>query len=224
MMKTAIYTCIVGAYDELRQPLVLEDGFDFICFVGPGERTTARDGVWEIRELPATQRSATLSARWAKTHPHILLPDYDCSVWIDGNIMLLDGSLFHAARLKAASGVQYSGVPHYNRDCTYEEARKCFDMKYLDLVGLLRVWGFLALHALPRHAGLMESNLIFRRHTEAAVVAFDELWWERILHLSRRDQLSLIPTLRKSGLAWDDRLLDGLNTRNHAGFRYLLHK
>ena len=32
--KIAIYTCIIGAYDDLHQPLVLEDGFDFICFVG----------------------------------------------------------------------------------------------------------------------------------------------------------------------------------------------
>lgn len=224
MDKIAIYTCIVGGYDTLQQPRVLEEGFDFICFVGQGERSAGRIGVWEVRELPQTFGAATLDARWAKTHPHVLLPDYGCCVWIDGNITLLDGSIFHAARVKAASDVQYSGVPHPGRDCTYEEARKCYDMKYLSFGGLLRVWAFLCTRRLPRHAGLMESNLVFRRHADPAVVAFDERWWERILNLSRRDQLSLMVCLRESGLAWDDRLLDGQNTRNHPGFKYLLHK
>ena len=226
MDRIAIYTCIVGAYDDLRQPVVLEEGFDFICFVGAGEKKAERDGVWEIRELPpaAAFGTPTLTARWAKMHPHVLLPDYEACVWIDGNIALLDGSLFHAVRLKTASDVQYSGVPHPARDCTYAEARKCFDMKYLNAAGLLRVWLFLLLGGLPRHAGLMESNLVFRRHRDPAVVAFDELWWDRIAHLSRRDQLSLMLTLRQSRLAWDDRLLDGMNTRNHPGFKYLLHK
>ena len=51
MEKIAIYTCIIGGYDELQQPAVVEEGFDFICFVGPGEKTSDRVGVWEIREL-----------------------------------------------------------------------------------------------------------------------------------------------------------------------------
>ena len=224
MTKTAVYTCIVGAYDELRQPVVLDAGFDFICFVGKGEKSAPRIGAWEIRELPQTLGDATLDARWAKTHPHVLLPDYAASVWIDGNIALLDGSLFAAAQAKAAAGVKFSGVPHPDRDCTYAEARKCFDMRYLKLGGLLGVWFYLWICGLPRHAGLMESNLVFRRHQDPAVVAFDERWWRLIRNLSRRDQLSLMLCLRRGGIRWDDRLLDGWNTRNHPGFKYLLHK
>ena len=171
MERIAIYTCIIGGYDELQQPRVLEDGFDFICFVGRGEKTEERDGVWEIRELPESFGNPTLDARWPKMHPHLLLPEYACSVWIDGNVALLDGTLYRAARIKAAAGVKYSGVTHPDRDCAYEEARKCLDMKYLTVFGLLRVWLFLALHGLPRHAGLMENNLIFRRHDDPDIVA-----------------------------------------------------
>ena len=222
--RIAIYTCIVGGYDELQQPAVVEDGFDFICFVGMGEMTQGRVGVWDVRELPVHFGTATYDARWAKMHPHELLPDYAASVWIDGNIALTDGSLFEAVRARMASDVQFSGVPHPTRDCTYAEARKCFDMRYLKLGGLLGVWLYQWICGLPRHAGLIESNLVFRRHLDPAVVAFDERWWRLILNLSRRDQLSLMVCLRKSGLRWDDRLLDGLNTRNHPGFKYLLHK
>ena len=224
MDRTAVYTCIVGAYDELKQPVVLQAGFDFICFVGQGEKTAERVGAWVIRELPSSQGNATLDARWAKTHPHVLLPEYACSVWIDGNIALLDGSLFAAVQEKVAAGALFSGVPHPDRDCSYAEARKCYDMKYLSAWGLLRVWSFLALHGLPRHAGLMESNLLFRRHTDSGVMALDELWWDRVLHLSRRDQLSLRWCLKRCGIPFDDALLGGRNTRNHPGFKYLLHK
>ena len=222
--KIALYTSIVGDYDLLQQPPVLDEGFEFICFVGRGEKTADRIGAWEIRELPLTFGNPTLDARWAKTHPHELLPDYACSVWVDGNIILTDGSIYEAVRSKAASDIQYSGVPHPARDCTYKEARKCFDMRYLSLFGLLKVWLYLAFLGLPLHAGLMESNLVFRRHMDPDVVDFDTRWWKHVRHLSRRDQLSLMLCLRRSGLRWDDRLLDGCNTRNHPGFRYLLHK
>jgi hypothetical protein len=224
MDRIAIYTCIIGGYDELQQPCVQDDGFDFICFVGRGEKTADRIGVWEIRELPASMGNPTLDARWPKMHPHLLLPDYACSVWIDGNIALMDGTLYRAARIKEAAGVKYSGVTHPDRDCGYEEARKCLDMKYLTVFGLLRVWLFLALHGLPRHAGLMENNLIFRRHNDPDIVALDELWWDRVLLLSRRDQLSLTWCLRRCGIPRDYLLPPGQNTRNHPGFKYLLHK
>ena len=92
MDKIAIYTCIVGGYDELQQPAVVEDGFDFICFVGKGETARGRVGVWDVRELPVSFGTPTYDARWAKTHPHELLPDYAACVWIDGNIALPDGS------------------------------------------------------------------------------------------------------------------------------------
>ena len=224
MDKIAIYTCVIGGYDDLHQPRVLEEGFDFICFVGPGEKTAERIGTWEIRELPESLGDPVLDSRWPKMHPHRLLPDYSCSVWIDGNVALMDGTLFHAARAKRSEGVLYSGVCHPGRDCSYEEARKCFDMKYLTAGALLRIWAWLWLHGLPRHAGLNENNLIFRRHNDAKIVALDELWWDRIVHLSRRDQLSLRCCLKHCGVAWDDRLLGGRNTRNHPGFKYLLHK
>ena len=192
MEKIAIYTCIIGGYDELQQPRVTDGGFDFICFVGWGEKRQERIGVWEIREIPESLGDPGLDSRWPKMHPHRLLPEYECSVWVDGNVALLDGTLYRAARIKQAAGVKYSGVTHPDRDCSYEEARKCLDMKYLTPFGLLRVWAWLWLHGLPRHAGLNENNIIFRRHNDPDIVALDEMWWSRLPRLGRRDQLSLM--------------------------------
>ena len=42
MKKCVIYTCIIGAYDDLLQPAVTDPDFDFVCFVGKGEKAAER--------------------------------------------------------------------------------------------------------------------------------------------------------------------------------------
>lgn len=223
MDSIAIYTCIIGAYDSLKQPAVTAEGFDFICFVGQGEQHPDRDGVWEIRELPMTLSDRTLDARYPKMNPHELLPDYECSVWIDGNISINDGTVYKAARIKESAGVKYSGVSHPSRDCTYVEAKKCRDMRYISYFKLAQVWLKLALSGLPLHYGLNEANLMFRRHNDPDIIRFDLMWWDKVLHFCRRDQLSLMLCLKKCGIARDYLLPQGQNTRNHPGFSYLTH-
>ena len=100
MKKCVIYTCIIGAYDDLLQPAVTDPDFDFVCFVGKGEKTAERIGVWEIREFDCGLDNPRLVSRYPKMHPHVLLPEYEASVYVDGNIELLDGSIYEAARLR----------------------------------------------------------------------------------------------------------------------------
>lgn len=223
MGRIAIYTCIVGKYDTLLQPEVVRDGFDFICFVGEGEEHPASDGVWQIRELSVTFGKPGLDSRYPKMHPHVLLPEYECSVWIDGNILIRDDTIYKAARAKEEAGVIFSGVPHPTRDCVYEEARKCRDMRYISNLQLLKVWVFLFLHGVPRHCGMLEANLIFRRHNDPKVIRFDEMWWNKVVRFIPRDQLTQTWCLRKCGIEKDCFLPDGQSTRNNAGFRYVRH-
>ena len=223
MDRIAIYSCIIGAYDKLKQPAAVDEGFDFICFVGKGEEHAGTDGVWQIRELPLTLGNKRLDARYAKMHPHELLPEYACSIWIDGNIEILDGTVYDAARKMEASGALFAGVTHPTRDCTYQEAKKCRDMRYISYFKLVRIWLTLAFAGLPLHAGLFETNVLFRRHNDAEILALDDVWWDKILHFCFRDQLSVMWCLRKCGVTPAYFLPKGQNTRNHPGFRYILH-
>lgn len=223
----AIYTCVTGGYDALRQPDVVCPGVDYICFVGRGEKAAERDGVWEIRE--ASDRlpeglSPTMTARWHKTHPHVVLPDYKASIWIDGNILVCDDSLYRLAATKLHSGVLCSVVDHPSRDCVYSEAWMCFKMGYLGRLQLLRICLWLRLHGVRRHSGLTETNLLFRLHGEPSLEALDELWWSLLLRLAPRDQLSFDYCLSRSGLPRDLLLGPGLSVRNHPSLRYLPHK
>lgn len=232
-MRKVIYTCIVGAYDALLQPAVLDPEFDFVCFVGPGEKRGGSDGVWNIRELAVPEeltRSAAKDldprrlARYAKTHPHEILPEYDSCLWVDANIAILDDCLYRAYEEKIEEGIKFSGVPHPTRDCVYSEARKCRDMRYVPNLGLLRIWAFYALHGIRRHSGLIESNILFRRQHEPEILALDRLWWKMTCRFYLRDQLSLMWCLRKCRIPVDYLLGEGMNSRNHPGLKYLRHK
>ena len=237
MEKIVIYTCITGGYDKLLQPAAVDTDFDFVCFVGNGEKSCGRIGVWEIRELPAelpaaiasgctrepSAQNRTLASRYPKMHPHLLLPEYEASVWVDGNIQLQDGTVFGAARRKFAEGVLYSGVQHRDRHNPYSEALMCMKMGYFSFSRYLRLLVWLALHPSQRNAGLQENNLIFRRHNDPRIVALDELWWKKLLSVCRRDQITFMWCLRKCGIPVDYFLGEGINTRNSPGFKYLLH-
>lgn len=224
MDKIAIYTCIIGGYDKLLQPAAVREGFDFICFVGKGEKTRDRDGVWEIRELPYEGKNRTLTARYPKLHPHELLPEYEYSLWIDGNISIESEAIYDIIARKIAGGVEFSGMQHPSRDCIYAEAEKCRDMRYISYLKLAQLHTIYLFSGVKRHSGLMEANVIFRKHNAENVLLFDKMWWDRIEHLCLRDQLSQMLVLHKCGLKPDYLLPEGQSTRNHPGFKYRPHK
>lgn len=225
MKKCVIYTCIIGTYDELSQPEFADPDFDFVCFVGKGEKRSDRDGVWELREFDCGLDDPRLVSRYPKMHPHVLLPEYETSVWLDGNVKIMDPTLYEAARAKMASGVRYSGLSHPGRDSLYTEAWAAWRKVHrISLWNMLHVWAWLLMHGMPFRSGLMENNLIFRRHMDPSVVRLDEMWWDRLFDLSLRDQLSFMWCLRECGIPVDYFLPFGQNTRNHPGFKYLLHK
>lgn len=225
MDKTVIYTCITGAYDDLLQPAVYDPDFDFVCFVGKGEKTADKTGVWQIREFDCGLSDRRLVSRYPKMHPHVLLPEYGTSIWVDGNVQLLDGTIYAAVREKVASGVLYSGVSHPSHRGVYEEAWACWrKVGRLSVAGMVKAWLWLLLHGMPFNYGMMENNLIFRRHMDPAVIRLDELWWSRLFDVSFRDQLTFMWCLRECGIPVDYFLPKGMNTRNHPGFKYLRHK
>ena len=223
MEKVAVYTSIIGHYDKLLQPAVPAEGFDFICFVGKGEKTVERDGVWEIRELPWEGADKALTSRYPKMHPHVLLPEYTYSLWVDGNVELVTTEVYDIVSAKVAEGVMFSGMEHPSRDCIYAEARKCRDMRYIGYPKLAQLHLTYLLSGIPRHAGLMEANVMLRCHNAAVVRDFDEMWWSKVVKLCRRDQLSQVMCLRKFGLPQDHLLPAGFSTCNHPAFRYCPH-
>ncbi len=225
MNNILIYTAITGGYDSLQQPFLPAEDFDFVCFVSHGMKRSDYEGVWRIVEIPYSWVDMTLLARSQKLNPHTVLPDgYDFSLWIDGNIRITDASIYDICRDLAARDVRFAGIRHPFRDCVYEEMEAVLRDRRESLGNIMRLAAFLCRERFPRHAGLMESNLIFRKHNDPVIVAFDRWWWECIVKFSVRDQLTQSFAIADTeGMSIQYLLPEGMTARNFPGLEYAGH-
>ena len=211
-MKKVIYTALVGNYDSLMQPSAVDPEFDYICFSdcikGP------KVGVWEIRPIPFTSPNSTRVARYAKLQPHVVLPEYEYSVWMDANILIKGEEFYEKVNAKIAEGVKMAFVPHPSRDCVYEEIARCYRDVRIGFRDAVKQRRHLLEMGYPEHWGLMETGLILRRHNDPDVIRISNAWWEELQNYTFRDQLSQMPVCWKSGIRPELLLGEGKNARN----------
>lgn len=189
-MKRVIYTVIIGGYDRLIEPQPYP-GWDFVCFTD-GRNTGLRAKVglshWNIRPLPDENLDSFRCSRLPKILPHRFFPDYDYSVYIDGNARLLDDPY---AILETMAWPKMAVSEHPFRNTVLEEIDECTRQNKapLDLLEAQRE-AYLA-EGMPEDLKLLENNLLMRRHNNAEVVHLMEAWWQEMNTHSHRDQLSL---------------------------------
>ena len=187
--KKVVYICISGPYDTLMEPKVIEPGFDYVCFTDQ----QFDSNVWNIRPIPKELEnlSPVKRQRKIKTCPHLYLPEYDFSLWVDSNIEIR-GSITKYMEEKSINkdtGCFFVGT-HPKRDCIYDEAIECIKQKkdkeenINPQVERYRSEGF------PEHIGLVQSGIIFRYHNTEECKLLGEKWFDEIEKHSHRDQLS----------------------------------
>ena len=223
MNKKVVYTSIIGGYDTLIQPPAIDESFDYICFVKKGQRHSETQGVWRIEEIPFDSSNNKLLAEYPKLQPHVVLPQYDYCLWIDGNISINDAQLYDTVNKKIEEGVMYSGVNHWGWDCAYDDAVMVAYLNKSSFQDLLRTVIFLKRKHFPRHFGLYETGVLLRKHNEPTMVSFDNLWWYLLYNYARRDQLCLPYCLKKFGIEFDYLVPKEYCARNHHFFIYKKH-
>ncbi len=221
MRPFVIYTAIVGHYDDIQQPEAVDDDFDYVLF--SNDIDSSKVGVWQVRNIPYEDVDVTRVARWVKTHPEQLLPGYEASVWMDGNIAIQTKEVYARVRELFQKGVLVSAMWHNACRSILDEAaelaligwereRVCLDWQH-------QLW--------KEHYALnnshWETNVLFRVHSNDRVKSLDELWWDCIAHYSRRDQLSFPYTLWRTGVECPYCLSDHENARNSSLFKYVKH-
>lgn len=82
--KIVCYTAITGGYDGLKDPFVLSEGVDYVCF----SDRPLESGIWKTRSMPAELDGLdqVKAQRVVKICPHRYLPEYGVSIWVDGNV------------------------------------------------------------------------------------------------------------------------------------------
>lgn len=223
MKDYVVYSVLTGNYDDIRQPVVVDDRFDYILFSNDINESDV--GIWSVRTIPCVVHNDNKRlSRYPKTHPESLLAEYKASFYIDANIQILDQWVYDRFIELFEEGIEYAGVKLVltGRDCIYEHA---FDMcLWLVEHEHMAIKQCHALYKLgfPRHFGLNENNIIFRIHTDR-IRKVDEEWWNWIKNYSHRDQLSYMYCLWKNEIALYYFLPEGEDARNSQHFRLVNH-
>ena len=221
MKRYVIYSAIVGGYDEIMQPIVVDDRFDFVLF--SNDIKDSQVGVWQIRPIKYSNSDNTRICRYVKTHPEELLKEYEVSVWTDSNVQILSSYVYERIVELEKQDVAVSSMWHPARKCIYEEAFAVVNMMVEHEKVVVDWCHFLRKENYPQNNGLCETNVMYRKHNEV-VRQIDELWWHCIENYSRRDQLSFNYVLWKIGIPVHYFFGEGRNARNTEHMRLVTHK
>jgi len=202
--KSVVYTCITNGYDDIHEIETyhyVDKDWDYVCF-SDDEALIAkkRVGIWQIRKLAFSAKDSTRNGRWHKTHPHVILPEYDESIYIDGNINILSDYLFRQIRRIDKPII----VPQHQYNlCLYSEYRDVLAAELDDAAVISEEEAFVRGEGMPENYGFLETNIFYRRHNDAVVKKVMDEWWGMIERFSKRDQLSITYALWKNGIPID---------------------
>ncbi|MGJ0515809.1 MAG: rhamnan synthesis F family protein [Methylomicrobium sp.] len=216
--KIAVFTCITGDFDEFVSTPVIEDGVDYFFFSDKECFPPYPYSYLPCRYIDPNPRR---TARFVKTHPHFHLNDYDYTVWIDGNIVSLNGILNHVQYV-IDSGSDLGLIAHPIRTSFVDEAEECIRIKADDQDVLCEQRNLYLEKGLDS-ADLIETNVIISHQKSEKVRLFYDIWWREICRYSYRDQISVNFALRESGAKFVHIFPPGNSIRDQEEFCIFSH-
>lgn len=211
--KIAIVTSYSKGYDILKPHEVLDDRFDYIVYT---DEKIEGLGIFDVRPLPKPQLDSPRAIRYVKTHPHVLLPEYDIVVWIDASLMIV-GDIYPLIKSFARSGLAVGSGVHPQRENIYEEFKANVERNKENYKIMKRQIDFYKKQGFE-HSDLSENTLLMFNNKHAKLRPTLETWWQQIMRFSRRDQLSFNYSLAKNNTAWFRLTRPPHDIRNHPGF------
>ena len=223
--RIAVYTCIVGGYDELRQPRVIDPQCDYFCLsmekpVNPGAYRWI--DITEYIEEDIRGDNTRIN-RFFKMHPHLFFSDYKYSIYYDGSFEIIK-SIAGLVHKIGNCGVALYGEGGYGDLDIYGEAalvvasgRTSGDDKETIIKQISRY----IREGFPRNFGSAANGAIVREHGNPVCIKIMETWWHEVQNESRRDQLSFWYSVWKNGQSPQD--VGKLGASLRIGAEYILH-
>lgn len=194
--KTVCYTCITGNYTQLYSHDYVNYGWDYVCFTDNKNLLKKKQiGIWQIRPLVFNKLDNTKNNRWHKIHPHILFPDYEQSLYVDGNVNILTP---YYSKLIAQTKLNMLLPKHNKNNCIYKELDYIVELNRETKERIDYLRNKYRYEQMPENLGLTANNIIFRKHNKAQIIKIMEEWWSMVEHYSRRDQASFMYVLWKN--------------------------
>lgn len=219
--RLVVYTALFGDYDDLFLPTPEQaKSCDFVVF------TDQPDVPPPWRRAAVCYAAANLfkQNRFYKLLPHRLFPDYEWSLYLDGNIDLRMDPVEFLDRY-CRPGVDFLLFRHPRRASILEELAACIEMRKDDAELMVRQVAEYFEDGFQHAFALTENNVLLRRHNDPALMLLSEAWWREIKSKSQRDQLSLSYVIEKMGYGGAALFEEGRTTaRHYPGLRLRPHR
>ena len=223
MAKIEVYSCVTGNYDNVSQSLfsaLPEIDCDARFTLFTDAQMERKKAGWNIKPLAYEELCRRRSARWHKVNSHLLFPDAEITVWIDGSQAFKPIKLYADLVGPHMTGFHIATFKHPVRTCIYQEAQACKMLKkdnplLIDKqVYKYRKMGY------PSFNGMVETACVIRKNKKP-ITEFNQVWWNEIDNNSLRDQLSFNFAIFSKGLKYQT--IKGERTKSPY-FRFIGHK
>lgn len=180
MANKAVYTALIGNYDELKEPSIVSNGWDYICFTDQD----IKSDVWQIRKVKVDGDPQRLARRIKISFDKYIEHRY--SLWIDASFEIkVDLNDFWGRFF-----ISPFAVPkHPVRDCVYREIESCIANFRGDEQQLREQAQEYKRLGMPAFNGIITSGVMMRERTDF-MIAFCEKWHDELDRHSVRDQVA----------------------------------
>jgi len=184
--RILIYTAFTGDYDSLKEPDVIDENCDYICF---SDNPNLKSDFWEIRVMEDSTLDNNRKAKQYKVLPHKYFPEYKYSFWLDGTFKI-KGSIREYIYKYIRKDSKILCVVHTERDCLYEEFESSKRITRYPASIMEKQIKKYEKEGFPKEYGLPVLGAIFREHNSPEIIKLMEDWWEEIIEFTNQDQLS----------------------------------
>lgn len=185
--EIVVYTANFGNYDDLKDPLYIDENIKYVCFTDNKEFDSQ---VWDVHYVDTSNESSLpLCVRYYKFFPYKLFPEYDLSVWVDSKYQIV-GDLREYIKTYHRKEPMLC-FPHFERNCLYDEAKECIQIGKGNPIMLGGQMYNYFIDGYPKNNGLYEGGCLVRWHNNDKLKKVMQEWWNEIKKYSLRDQVSL---------------------------------
>ena len=220
--KVAVYTSIFGGYDTVLEPLYVSDLCDYYIIT---DQDIPEESVWkkiDPHSIPGFDKMDNYhKSKYCKLMPHVLFPEYEYSVWIDGNVQIVADIIPLIDRLDDSHVMGTFKNPLH--DCIYTEKNYLIYKNAVNYDAINTQIGMYEKEGFPKHFGMREFSIIVRKHNDKLCESLMEQWWKQVNTYTMRDQISFPYLLWKNQLSIDYVQLLGENWRDNPRFIGLSH-
>lgn len=214
--KGVVYTVIVGEYDNVLDPLHINEDWDYVLFT---DNRNIKSDVWKIIYIDNTKRLDMVRfSRECKVLPFEYLSEYDYSIYLDGSLQIIGNIEEYIKKYSKNSSMLCLAHPE-NTDI-YEEAKLCLELGKGNQEQIVKQIEKYKEKGFPEQYGLTANGVLIRNHRDEKLKKVMNDWWDEILNESSRDQISFTYCCWKNEFVFD---VAPINIWDNEFFKYNIH-